>query len=77
MGEIIEICAAAPGWWVKYMVNERPIYSAVAVWVVVDYGSDRSVDGVDMSGKGNPGTPCGETANFVEFVYHPDGEPTG
>jgi hypothetical protein len=74
-GDKIVSMIPAAGYYAEYKNNGKTIYNPVAAWVVVeDMQGRQHVDGVDPSGDGWDGSPCGYRESFVAFVYRDERE---
>lgn len=71
---IVQITAAAPGWWVLYQDDTGgvPLREPVAVWALVERGpDDHYVTALNIEGEGADGTPVQNAGNYVRVVYDP------
>lgn len=74
-GDTIVSMVPAAGYFAYYKNEGETTYNPVAVWVVIeDQHGHHRVDGIDPSGIGWDGSPCGDRATFVEFVYREERE---
>jgi hypothetical protein len=72
--KIISMIPAA-GYYAEYKDGDEPTFNPVAAWVVIEDRQGRQrVDGVDPSGDGGDGSPCGNRDAFVGFVYREERE---
>ena len=74
-GDRIVSMIPAAGYYAEYNNGEEAVYNPVAAWVVIEDRQGRHrVDGVDPSGEGWDGSPCGYRDSFVAFVYRDERE---
>jgi hypothetical protein len=74
-GERIVALIPAAGYYAEYKSGDGSTYNPVAAWAVVEDGQGRQrVDGIDPSGEGWNGSPCGDRDGFVGFVYREERE---
>jgi hypothetical protein len=74
-GDKIVSMIPAAGYYAEYKDGDEPTFNPVAAWVVIEDRQGRQrVDGVDPSGDGWDGSPCGYRDAFVGFVYREERE---
>lgn len=74
-GDRIVSMIPAAGYYAEYKDGDRATFNPVAAWVVVEDRQGRQrVDGIDPSGDGWDGSPCGDRDHFVAFVYREERE---
>ena len=74
-GDKIVSMIPAAGYLGESNDGDEATYNPVAAWVVIeDVQGRHRVDGIDPSGGGWDGSPCGYRDNFVAFVYREERE---
>ena len=75
-GDKIVSMVPAAGYYAEYKDgDDDSTFNPVAAWVVIEDRQGRQrVDGVDPSGAGWDGSPCGDRDAFVGFVYREERE---